>query len=73
MKILIIGGAAGGATTAAGLRRIDEHSEIIMFERGKYISHEGLPYYIGGLLDRDKLFVQTLKLGRRFCVDVSDE
>ncbi|MDD2649503.1 MAG: hypothetical protein PHF36_00005 [Candidatus Cloacimonetes bacterium] len=39
MKIVIVGGVAGGATTAARLRRIDEHAEIIMFERGEYISY----------------------------------
>ncbi|MDD2331182.1 MAG: FAD-dependent oxidoreductase [Candidatus Cloacimonetes bacterium] len=61
-KYLIIGGVAGGATTAARLRRIDESAEIIMFERGNYISYAncGLPYYIGGVIsERDRLFVQT--------------
>lgn len=61
-KYLIVGGVAGGATTAARLRRLDEHAEIIMFERGKYISYAncGLPYYVGGVIsDRDRLFVQT--------------
>lgn len=61
-KYLIVGGVAGGATTAARLRRLDEHAEIIMFERGKYISYAncGLPYYIGGIItDRDELFIQT--------------
>jgi len=74
MKYLIIGGVAGGATTAARLRRLDEASEIIMFERGEYISYAncGLPYYIGGTIDeRDKLFVQTPKsFGTRFNVEV---
>jgi NADPH-dependent 2,4-dienoyl-CoA reductase/sulfur reductase-like enzyme len=48
-KYLIIGGVAGGVTTAARLRRLDEKSEIIVFERGEYISYAncGLPYYIG--------------------------
>ncbi len=62
MKYVIIGGVAGGATTAARLRRNDENAEIIMFERGKHISYAncGLPYYIGGTIqDRDNLFVQT--------------
>ena len=62
MKYVIIGGVAGGATTAARLRRNDESAEIIMFERGKHISYAncGLPYYIGGTIqDRDNLFVQT--------------
>ena len=49
MKYLIIGGVAGGATVAARLRRMDEKAEIILFERGKYVSYAncGLPYYIG--------------------------
>jgi NADPH-dependent 2,4-dienoyl-CoA reductase/sulfur reductase-like enzyme/rhodanese-related sulfurtransferase len=62
MKYVIIGGVAGGATTAARLRRNDENAEIIMFERGKHISYAncGLPYYIGGTIqDRENLFVQT--------------
>lgn len=62
MKYVIIGGVAGGATTAARIRRNDEKAEIIMFEKGKYISYAncGLPYYIGGVIkERDKLFVQT--------------
>jgi NADPH-dependent 2,4-dienoyl-CoA reductase/sulfur reductase-like enzyme/peroxiredoxin family protein/TusA-related sulfurtransferase/rhodanese-related sulfurtransferase len=62
MKYLVIGGVAGGATAAARLRRNDEHAEIIIFEKGEYISYAncGLPYYIGGTIqDRDRLFVQT--------------
>lgn len=61
-KYLIVGGVAGGATTAARLRRLDEHAEIVMFERGAYISYAncGLPYYVGGVIsERDRLFVQT--------------
>ncbi len=61
-KYLIIGGVAGGATTAARLRRLDEKAEIIMFERGQHISYAncGLPYYIGDTIkDREKLLVQT--------------
>lgn len=64
MKYVIIGGVAGGATTAARLRRNDEHCEIIMIERGEYVSYAncGLPYYIGGVIkEREKLFVQTVK------------
>ena len=64
MKYLIIGGVAGGATVAARLRRMDEKAEIILFERGKYVSYAncGLPYYIGDTInDRNKLFVQTVK------------
>ena len=62
MKIIIIGGVAGGATTAARIRRVDETAEIILLEKGKHISYAncGLPYYIGGVIEeREKLFVQT--------------
>jgi NADPH-dependent 2,4-dienoyl-CoA reductase/sulfur reductase-like enzyme len=61
-KYVIVGGVAGGATTAARLRRMDEKAQIIMFEKGSYISYAncGLPYYIGGVInERDRLFVQT--------------
>ncbi len=61
-KVVIVGGVAGGATTAARLRRLDEAADIIMFERGEYVSYAncGLPYYIGGIInERGKLFVQT--------------
>ena len=57
MKYAIIGGVAGGATAAARLRRIDEQAEIILLEKGKYISYAncGLPYYIGGVIaEREK-------------------
>ena len=73
-KVLIVGGVAGGATTAARLRRMDERAEIILFERGRYISYAncGLPYYIGGVIaERNRLFVQTPQgFRRRFRVDV---
>ena len=73
-KILIIGGVAGGATAAARLRRLDEFSEIIMFERGNYISYAncGLPYYIGGdITDKSALTLQTPEsFNSRFNVDV---
>ncbi|MBP9023289.1 MAG: FAD-dependent oxidoreductase [Spirochaetes bacterium] len=73
-KIIIIGGVAGGATAAARLRRIDEDSEILIIERGDYISYAncGLPYYIGGTIEnRDSLFVQTPdSFFKRFNVDV---
>ena len=74
MKYLIVGGVAGGATTAARLRRLDENSEIIIFERGEYISYAncGLPYYIGGIIsERENLFVQTPEtFGKRFNLEV---
>ncbi|NLM07384.1 MAG: FAD-dependent oxidoreductase, partial [Clostridiales Family XIII bacterium] len=74
MKVLIVGGVAGGATAAARLRRLDEHAEIIMFERGEYISFAncGLPYYIGGeITDKADLTVQTPKgFYDRFRVDI---
>ena len=77
MKHLIIGGVAGGATAAARIRRLDESAEIILVEKGKYISYAncGLPYYIGGAItDRQRLFVQTPEsFGRRFNVDVKVE
>ncbi len=62
MKYIIVGGVAGGASTAARLRRMDEHASIILFEKGSYISYAncGLPYYIGDVItDRNQLFVQT--------------
>lgn len=73
-KTLIIGGVAGGATTAARLRRRDEHRQIIMFERGSYISYAncGLPYYIGGeIRDRNALLLQTPQaMKQKFNIDV---
>lgn len=77
MKIIIIGGVAGGATTAARIRRTNETAEIILLEKGKYISYAncGLPYYIGGVIEeREKLFVQTPEaFSTRFRVDVRTE
>lgn len=74
MKILIIGGVAGGATAAARLRRMDEKAEIVLFERGEYVSYAncGLPYYIGGTIgERDRLFVQTAEgFVNRFNIDI---
>lgn len=74
MKIVIVGGVAGGASTAARLRRLDENAEIIMFERSGYISYAncGLPYYIGGAItDRRELTLQTPEsFNERFNVDV---
>jgi NADPH-dependent 2,4-dienoyl-CoA reductase/sulfur reductase-like enzyme/peroxiredoxin family protein/TusA-related sulfurtransferase/rhodanese-related sulfurtransferase len=76
-KVLIVGGVAGGATTAARLRRLDENVQIIIFERGAYISYAncGLPYYIGGTIkDRDDLMVQTPEaMQTRFNMDIRTE
>jgi len=73
-KILIVGGVAGGATAAARLRRLDEHAEIIVFERGEHISFAncGLPYHIGGIIaEREELLLQTPEsFHSRFNVDV---
>ena len=74
MKVLIVGGVAGGASAAARLRRLDEKAEIIMFERGEYISFAncGLPYYIGGEINKKSaLTLQTPQsFNSRFNVDV---
>ena len=62
MKVVIVGGVAGGATAAARLRRLDEQAEIIVLERTGYVSYAncGLPYYIGGTIqDREALTLQT--------------
>ncbi|MFC1582748.1 FAD-dependent oxidoreductase, partial [Planctomycetota bacterium] len=74
MKLLIVGGVAGGAASAARARRLDEDAEIIMFERGEYISFAncGLPYFAGGVIkERRSLLVQTPEaFNARFNVDV---
>ncbi len=74
MKYIIIGAVAGGASTAARLRRLDEHAEIVMFEKGAHISYAncGLPYYIGDVIkDRNKLLIQTAaSFNLRFNIDV---
>ena len=62
MKVLIVGGVAGGATAAARIRRLDENAEIVVFERSGYVSYAncGLPYYIGGVIeDPAELTLQT--------------
>ncbi len=73
-KIVIIGGVAGGATAAARIRRLDEHAEIVVLERGKHISFAncGLPYYISGkILHKSKLTLQSPKSFKdRFNIDV---
>ncbi|MDD2234627.1 MAG: FAD-dependent oxidoreductase [Desulfitobacteriaceae bacterium] len=73
-KVVIVGGVAGGASAAARLRRLDEQAEIIMLERGQYISYAncGLPYYIGNVItDRKNLLVQTPEaMKNTFNIDV---
>ena len=74
MKVVIIGGVAGGATAAARLRRLDEKAEIVVFERSGYISYAncGLPYYIGGTIKApEALTLQTPEsFFSRFRVDM---
>ena len=74
MKVVIIGGVAGGATAAARLRRLDENAEIVLLERSGYISYAncGLPYYVGSVIqDREALTLQTPERFRaRFNIDV---
>lgn len=74
MKTVIVGGVAGGASASARLRRLDEHSQIIIFERGEHVSFAncGLPYYIGGTIeDKEDLMLQTPEsLKSRFNIDV---
>ncbi|MCK9221062.1 MAG: FAD-dependent oxidoreductase [Limnochordia bacterium] len=74
MKVLIVGGVAGGVSAAARLRRLDESMEIVIFERDEYISYAncGLPYYIGGVIEeRDRLFVQSvIGMSQRFNLDI---
>ena len=52
MKVVIVGGVAGGASAAARIRRLDEHAQIVMIERSGYVSYAncGLPYYVGGVI-----------------------
>jgi len=73
MKVVIIGGVAGGASCAARLRRLDEHAEIVMVERGPYVSYAncGLPYHVGGVIaDEADLLVATAEtFHRQFAVD----
>ena len=77
MKIIIIGGVAGGATAATRLRRLNEKAEIIILERGGFVSFAncGLPYYIGGTItEKEKLTVETPKGFRdKFNIDVRVE
>lgn len=74
IKVVIVGGVAGGASAAARLRRLDENAEIILFEKGQHISFAncGLPYYIGEVItEKENLFVTTPeKMKQRFAIDV---
>lgn len=74
MKVIIIGGVAGGMSAATRLRRLDESADIVVYEQGPYVSFAncGLPYYIGGIIsERDELLLQTPEsLARRFALDV---
>ena len=74
MKVVIVGGVAGGATAAARLRRLDEEAEIVILERSGYVSYAncGLPYYIGGTIrDKEALTLQTPEsFQARFRIDV---
>jgi NADPH-dependent 2,4-dienoyl-CoA reductase/sulfur reductase-like enzyme/rhodanese-related sulfurtransferase len=74
LKVIIVGGVAGGATAAARLRRMNEDAEIVLFEKGDYISYAncGLPYYIGEVIrEKEDLLVQTPQMmKKRFNIDV---
>ena len=73
MKVVIVGGVAGGASAAARIRRLDEQAQIMVFERSGFMSYAncGLPYYIGGIIeDKEELTLQTpASFGKRFRVD----
>jgi NADPH-dependent 2,4-dienoyl-CoA reductase/sulfur reductase-like enzyme/rhodanese-related sulfurtransferase len=74
MKVIIIGGVAGGASCAARLRRLDEHAEILMVEKGPYVSYAncGLPYHVGGIIEKESSLLvaneQTFRM--QFNIDV---
>ena len=74
MKVIIVGGVAGGASCAARLRRLDEKAEIIMVERGPYVSYAncGLPYHVGGVIEKESsLLVASAPFFRQnFNIDV---
>src|SRR5512136_629491 len=74
MKVIIVGGVAGGASCATRLRRLDEKAEILMVERGPYVSYAncGLPYHVGGVIEKESsLLVATEQLFRaQFAIDV---
>ena len=74
MKVIIVGGVAGGASCAARLRRLDENAEILMVERGPYVSYAncGLPYHVGGVIEKEaSLLVANEETFRsQFAIDV---
>ena len=74
MKVIIVGGVAGGASCAARLRRLDEQAEILMVERGPYVSYAncGLPYHVGGIIEKEaSLLVANEETFRsQFAIDV---
>ena len=72
MKVIIVGGVAGGASCAARLRRLDEKAEILMVERGPYVSYAncGLPYHVGGVIEKESsLLVATEQMFREHVRD----
>ena len=74
MKVIIVGGVAGGASCAARLRRLDEKAEIVMVERGPYVSYAncGLPYHVGGVIEKESslLVADAGTFRSQFAVDV---
>ena len=74
MKVIIVGGVAGGASCAARLRRLDEKAEILMVERGPYVSYAncGLPYHIGGVIEKESSLLVSSEATFRafFAIDV---
>jgi NADPH-dependent 2,4-dienoyl-CoA reductase/sulfur reductase-like enzyme len=74
MKVVIVGGVAGGASCAARLRRLDEKAEILMVERGPYVSYAncGLPYHIGGVIEKESslLLASESTFREQFAIDV---
>ena len=74
MKVVIVGGVAGGASAAARIRRLDEHAQIVIIERSGYMSYAncGLPYYVGGVIkEQEELTLQTPEsFWDRFRIDV---
>ena len=73
MKVIIVGGVAGGASCAARLRRLDETAEILMVERGPYVSYAncGLPYHVGGVIEKESslLVANVQTFHSQFAID----